>query len=359
MPAKEMTYFVQDGKPYFIQVDISFEAHGRYSWDDLAEYFAIWFNVDRTLGVADGHGFGDKIKIFAEEDKFGFQYEVLAGGVPTIYKFDNYRLSNTEIARREFKIRVDVEDDSKAYLLVNGNDVGDITYNYPMKSSAIVQWVHKVPRIITARICKIQYEPTLRKKRSLSISLHKWGTDTITYNHQNFSSTLGEEKTRIAIKGALEVLAKSAKLTFIEKPKTEVAMLSYMFIKGKHADGLTFYGAGLEKAHAFSPVHSEIHFNDFENFSLKKKEGATSIFYVALHETGHALGLRHSVYKDAVMYSAYRDSAFDVKTLHRDDQRALQAHYPGMGAGCFRHLYFICLNVHAANDTKNICFDYE
>ena len=34
--------------------------------------------------------------------------------------------------------------------------------------------------------------------------------------------------------------------------------------RGKHADGLAFHGAGLEKAHAYSPVHSEIHFNDYE-----------------------------------------------------------------------------------------------
>ena len=334
MPAKEMNSFIEDEKPYYIQVDISFEAHGTYSWDALAERFAIWFNVDKRIGVTDGHGYGDKLQIFAEEDKFGFQYQVLTAGAPTIYKFDKYLLSKTELARREFKIRIDVEDGSKAYLLVNGKDVGKITYFYPMKSSAILQWVHKVPKIITARICKREDERTLRKKRStLSISLHKWGTSTITYNFQNYSSTLQEEKTRIAVQNALKLIADNAKLTFIEKPKTEVVMLSYMFIKGKHADGQTFHGAGIEKAHAYSPVHSEIHFNDYENFSLEKQEGATSMFYVALHETGHALGLKHSVYKDAVMNSAYTDEAFDVKQLHRDDTRALQAHYPGIGSG--------------------------
>ena len=335
MPAKEMNSFIEDEKPYYIQVDISFEAHGTYSWDALAERFAIWFNVDKRIGVTDGHGYGDRIQLFAEEDKFGFQYQVLTDGAPTIHKFDDYLLSQTELARREFKIRVDVEDGSKAYLLVNGKDVGKITYYYPMKSSAILQWVHKVPEIITARICKREDTTTSRKKRSSSLSLHKWGTSTISYNFQNYSSILLEDKTRIAVKKALKLIADNAKLTFVEKPRTDVVMISYMFIKGRHADGKTFHGAGIEKAHAYLPVHSEIHFNDYENFSLEKQDGATSMFYVALHETGHALGLKHSDYQDAVMNSGYKDSAFDVHELHREDQRALKALYPGDGTGNF------------------------
>ena len=63
-----------------------------------------------------------------------------------------------------------------------------------------------------------------------------------------------------------------------------------MFIKGRHADGMSFDGPGREKAHAYSPVHSEIHFNDWENFSLQKGDKTASIYFVALHETGHALG---------------------------------------------------------------------
>ena len=44
---------------------------------------------------------------------------------------------------------------------------------------------------------------------------------------------------------------------------------------------------GMEKGHAFSPVHSEIHFNDHEKFSLKNSDRrAVSIFYVAAHELG-------------------------------------------------------------------------
>ena len=89
-----------------------------------------------------------------------------------------------------------------------------------------------------------------------------------------------------------------------------------MLRQGRHADGLSFHGAGAEKAHAFSPVHSEIHFNDHEQFSLTNLDKrSVSIFYVALHETGHALGLKHSEYQDAIMASGYKQDGQVSLTL--------------------------------------------
>ena len=49
--------------------------------------------------------------------------------------------------------------------------------------------------------------------------------------------------------------------------------------------------------------------------------------FVALHETGHALGLKHSSYRDAVMNSGYKDNAFEITDLHRDDMDALKMQY--------------------------------
>ena len=48
----------------------------------------------------------------------------------------------------------------------------------------------------------------------------------------------------------------------------------------------TYTFLGVEKAHAFAPTHSEIHFNDFEKFAISEKDGTTSMFYVAAHEIG-------------------------------------------------------------------------
>ena len=80
-----------------------------------------------------------------------------------------------------------------------------------------------------------------------------------------------------------------------------------MFMKSAtHADGKVFHGSGVEKAHAYVPVHGEIHFNDHELYSIEDVgDQHTSLFYVALHEIGHTLGIKHSALNDAVMNDRY------------------------------------------------------
>ena len=344
IPTPSRNSFIEVDRSYFIQVDIMFKPHGKYKWSSLAKVFGIWYNFDSTIGDSTTLGSGDLIQLYASEDEFGFQYQVLTETLPTIKKLSNFTLSRVELARREFKIRIDVEEGGISYLLINGRDVGKMQYFLPIRSAAVLQHKFGVPELITARLCKRPGEVELRSRRDQSVSLHKWGSNTITYNFQNYSSALGEEKTRTAIKESLEVITKAAKLTFVEKARHEVVMLSFMFIKGAHADGLNFHGAGLEKAHAFSPVHSEIHFNDWEKFALVEENRATSMFYVSLHETGHALGLRHSDYIDAIMASGYKDNAFQIRNLHREDNRALRKQYPGDGSGeNFISLFDLCL----------------
>ena len=95
---------------------------------------------------------------------------------------------------------------------------------------------------------------------------------------------------------ALEVYERHG-FIFQEKApvNADTADIIFMFINDtRHADGKIFHGPGVEKAHAFAPVNGEIHFNDYEQFSIDKiSDKETSLFYVALHEIGHALGLKH------------------------------------------------------------------
>ena len=37
------------------------------------------------------------------------------------------------------------------------------------------------------------------------------------------------------------------------------------------------------QAHAYTPVHGEVHFNDQEQFSMSKGVGATDLYYVSTH----------------------------------------------------------------------------
>ena len=89
-----------------------------------------------------------------------------------------------------------------------------------------------------------------------------------------------------------------------------------MFIRGRHADNKTFDAPGSERGHAYSPIHSEIHFNDHHIFSVSKGERMSSMKYVALHEIGHALGIRHSTQRNAVMHKEYVSLILVSKLKH-------------------------------------------
>ena len=58
----------------------------------------------------------------------------------------------------------------------------------------------------------------------------------------------------------------------------------------------------------------------------------TNFFWTAVHEIGHALGVVHSTYWDAIMYPYYTGYKENLK-LHEDDIMAIQAKY----GKCFSH----------------------
>lgn len=101
--------------------------------------------------------------------------------------------------------------------------------------------------------------------------------------------------------------AKYARLTF--SPSDNIGgnrTLTVLFGSGQHGDPYPFDGPNGVLAHTFYPAPSnpeplagDLHFDDDENWHV----GADiDLFSVALHETGHALGLGHSDKPGAVMY---------------------------------------------------------
>ena len=159
---------------------------------------------------------------------------------------------------------------------------------------------------------------------------YRWAGEEIHYSFVNFSTHAGEELTRKIVTTAITQYSQTIKLAFKEVNKDENAHVTFMFIRNLHADGAAFYGSGKEKAHAYSPVHGEIHFNDWERFTETGAEkGTTSLLYTALHELGHALGLRHSSLNEAVMHASYNPKN---TVFTRDDKLNLFVHYEE-GAG--------------------------
>lgn len=73
--------------------------------------------------------------------------------------------------------------------------------------------------------------------------------------------------------------------------------------------------------------HSDIYFNDQENWAEMHKFGHVNLKKVAVHEIGHSLGLDHSDYRQDVMFWQYMpnnsivvtsDTAEGIKKLYRD-----------------------------------------
>lgn len=86
----------------------------------------------------------------------------------------------------------------------------------------------------------------------------------------------------------------------------------------------------------FSGLAGDTHFDDDEVFTLKSRRGK-NLYWVALHEFGHALGLDHTNTKGTVMYPFYQSYKGQNMDLDEDDIKGIQYLY---GESYFA---FICL----------------
>lgn len=105
-------------------------------------------------------------------------------------------------------------------------------------------------------------------------------------------------------------------------------------IPGEGVDSSQFDGNGGVVGHAYLPSSGRIHFDQDEIWSfagstssgwwLWSTTASVSMIDVATHEIGHALGLGHSVYEDAVMWPT---TSIGNPSLHSDDVSGINALY--------------------------------
>lgn len=136
------------------------------------------------------------------------------------------------------------------------------------------------------------------------------GGADLKYAWVHLTEKLASDAAEAEIVRAFNEWAKYAKLTFSPAGNTiGNQTLAILFASGDHGDAYPFDGPGGVLAHTFypfpinpEPIAGDLHFDNDESWKI----GAdVDVFSIALHETGHALGLGHSDKPGAVMYPYY------------------------------------------------------
>ncbi|MGA2883333.1 MAG: matrixin family metalloprotease [Bryobacteraceae bacterium] len=154
------------------------------------------------------------------------------------------------------------------------------------------------------------------------------GSANLSYAFVNVTEQQPADSVESEIERAYAEWAKYVQVTFTQtSDSTGPRTLAVLFASGAHGDGYPFTGPGGVLAHTFYPyplnpesIAGHQHFNN----DVSWKIGAdVDVFSVALHETGHALGLGHSDSPGDVMYPYYRM----VSALGPGDIAAIQQQY--------------------------------
>ncbi len=160
------------------------------------------------------------------------------------------------------------------------------------------------------------------------------GSAALTYHFLNGTPDIGGSGEEGAVRDALAVWASYVDLSFSETGTAGLTRsLDILWATGSHGDPYPFDGPSGILAHAYfpSPPNSEtiagdIHFDDDENWSLNTH---IHMFTVALHESGHSLGLAHSDVPGSVMYPSYSVAVTD---LQPDDVAGIRSLYSDSGS---------------------------
>jgi len=137
------------------------------------------------------------------------------------------------------------------------------------------------------------------------------GAADLKYALVHLTEKMPADSAEAEIVRAFSEWAKYAKLTFSPGYSAVGARtIAVLFASGVHGDPYPFDGRGGALAHTFypspvnpEPIAGDMHFDNDEDWKIGVD---VDLFSVALHETGHALGLGHSDKPGTVMYPYYR-----------------------------------------------------
>jgi len=162
--------------------------------------------------------------------------------------------------------------------------------------------------------------PILGTGAAITYSFMTEGASLANFMPVGFESEIGK---------AFDAWSSVADLTFTNVVDDGAAFDATTLSGDIRFGGHSFDGAGGVLAHGFFPpangnsAAGDIHFDTAETWGINGI-GGLDIFWVALHEIGHALGLGHSDVAPAVMGAFYDPS---LASLQEDDKAGIQYLY--------------------------------
>ncbi len=167
-----------------------------------------------------------------------------------------------------------------------------------------------------------------------------WDCGNITFSFANGTPDIADDLEHAAVRWAFEVWGSEVNINFVEIGNPDNADIVVLWGAGNHgiADPLDpdFDGINGVLAHAAFPpplalndptLAGDVHFDEDENWTLafqNTNNQPIDMLTVALHEIGHALGLRHSPVPGAIMQPFYGGSQ---RFLGTDDIAGINAIY--------------------------------